>query len=491
MKSVVGDETRLKSTEDRLYRSSIAVEVGIIVGQLNPHSERGFVYDLIPTPPTDGGGPPCSLKSEGEERDERKKGSKGGKVSAGATPSILIDREWVVEHSRQVSRMLLGGMSVIGVYLWSSEGSFKATSASTLSQVIIGVAQATSSFENETSGRLLIHISHSPRRWACRHCAVSSIDLKPCDFKMSKLLGSLQSYRCMYGFDIRIPVFQDEVSTSSNLKNVLCRGISCHAKELKNAIALLDGKLVNGDQQVTFEGLHDIELLLPFKGDVHLEVHSSDEIVGVVVLRGAICACAYLGPKESASQAISNIKNDIINSLRSRLDIILDEAEVKWDMASSDFGNANGEVMIEKSLHQRNFHELRNPLVLSFPRRVLIPWSFGIFICDYLLPSETFEDLKDRYREMMSIETRVESSSLLELEKEAAASTISSFWDTIRENPTSSGVELKNRGLSMEKKISRKFESFNFGFHMAFFILLAALLISGAITLFNLAKLVH
>ncbi|KAK8967384.1 hypothetical protein KSP40_PGU003083 [Platanthera guangdongensis] len=359
VKSVVGDETRLKFAEDRLYRSSIAVEVGIIVGQLNPHSERGFVYDLIPTPPTDGGASPCSLKSEGEDKGDRKKGSKGGKPSAGATPSILIDGEWVVEHSRQVSRMLLGGMSVIGVYLWSSEGSFKATSASALSQVIMGVAQATPSFENETNGRLLIHISHSPRRWACRHCEVASIDLRPCDFKMSKLLGLLQSFRCMYGFDIRIPVFQDEVSTSNNLKTVLCRGISRHAKELQNAIALLDGKLVNGDQQVTFEGLHDVELLLPFKSDVHVEVHSSDEIDGLVVLRGAICAFAYLGPKESASQAISNIKNDIINSLRSRLDIVLDEAEDKSDKTSIDFGKGNDEILIEKLLHQRNFHELR------------------------------------------------------------------------------------------------------------------------------------
>jgi hypothetical protein len=37
----------------------------------------------------------------------------------------------------QVSRMLLGGMSVIGIYVWASEGSFKATSPSVLSQVPI------------------------------------------------------------------------------------------------------------------------------------------------------------------------------------------------------------------------------------------------------------------------------------------------------------------------------------------------------------------
>lgn len=40
-------------------------------------------------------------------------------------------------------------------------------------------------------------------RWACRTCAVASVDLRPCDFRMSKLLAMLQTYQCMYGFDIR------------------------------------------------------------------------------------------------------------------------------------------------------------------------------------------------------------------------------------------------------------------------------------------------
>ena len=76
--------------------------MGIIIGKLNLNSDRGFVYDLIPTPLTDNGTPACSLKSETAGREEKKKGSKGGKSSNEPPPSLSIDGDWVAEHARQV-----------------------------------------------------------------------------------------------------------------------------------------------------------------------------------------------------------------------------------------------------------------------------------------------------------------------------------------------------------------------------------------------------
>ncbi|KAG1359583.1 putative protein odr-4 [Cocos nucifera] len=162
VKSVVGEETQLKSAEDRLFQSSVPAQVGLIVGKLSSDSNRGFVYDLITTPPTDGGGPACSLRSEGGGRDDKKKVSKGGKPSA--EPSLVIDGDWVAEHARQVSRMLLGGMNVVGIYIWASEASFKATTPSILAQAVRLVAQAASWYNSEFDESLLIHISYSPRR---------------------------------------------------------------------------------------------------------------------------------------------------------------------------------------------------------------------------------------------------------------------------------------------------------------------------------------
>jgi Odorant response abnormal 4-like len=77
--------------------------VGLVIGKLSATSDRGQVYALIPTPPTEGGDPACSLRSEGGGggREEKKKsGSK--KPSNEAPQSVMVDGDWVAEHARQV-----------------------------------------------------------------------------------------------------------------------------------------------------------------------------------------------------------------------------------------------------------------------------------------------------------------------------------------------------------------------------------------------------
>lgn len=482
VKSVVGEEPPLKTLENRLYQSSVAAQVGIVIGKVNPNSDRGFVYDLIPTPLTDSGSAACSLKSEPASREEKKKGSKGGKPSNDPPPSLLIDGDWVAEHARQVSRMLMGGMNVVGVFLWASESAFKATSPSIISQTVRAVAKAAPWCTDEIDERLLIHISFSPSRWACRNCTVGSSNMRPCDFKMGKLLASLQTYRCMYNFEIRLPIFHVGASDSSTFKNVIGSGIARHAKELQNAKALIDGKLVTEDQCITSEGIHKVELLLPFMKDDSAEAFSSDEVDGIVVLTGSICASAYLGPKEHVSQAVSDLKGDIISSLRSRLDIISDEADDKADLTSNYGGELTGDVSAEKGVHLLNLRELRKPYCLSFPRRVFVPWLAGTFICDYLQKMETFEDLKDRCKEMMAIESPIETSAILEPETEATAILAKSFWDVVNGGSTSSQPESKNVKNSTKSDVSEISNYSGFNLVTALLILLVALLVGFAIT---------
>jgi Odorant response abnormal 4-like len=77
--------------------------VGLVIGKLGATSEKGQVYALIPTPPTEGGDPACYFRSEGGggRRDEKKKSS-SKKRSNEAPQSIMIDGDWVAEHAHQV-----------------------------------------------------------------------------------------------------------------------------------------------------------------------------------------------------------------------------------------------------------------------------------------------------------------------------------------------------------------------------------------------------
>ncbi|CAA6657837.1 unnamed protein product [Spirodela intermedia] len=425
VKSVVGEETRLQFAENRLFQSNLLAQSGL---------DRGFVYDLVPTAPTDDGRLPCSLPEivGGSGRDDKRKGSKGGggKSPAEAPAPLIIDVDWVAEHARQVARLLLGGMHVVGIYVWTSESSFKASSL-VLWQTVREVAQATPFYENDPQERLLVHASYSPRRWTCRNCILASTNvstnLRPCDFKWGKLLGSLQLFRCIYKFDQRLPIIGGPKNEA--FKDVLREAISDQRKELKNCTkALIDGKLVNEDLQCILEGTHEVELLLPFMNKVSSYAFKEEEIVGLLVFTGVIHASAYLCPKETVSEAISEVKEDIINSLQSRLEIICEEAGLTDSSVSSSI-ESEKETSFDGVNCQSILNMLKFNCTLSFPRRVLIPWLGNVFVCDYLQPSETLEVLGSHCGEMMAMESPIDSKSVLEVEKEVASLTIRSFWD--------------------------------------------------------------
>ncbi|KAE8657018.1 hypothetical protein F3Y22_tig00116997pilonHSYRG00831 [Hibiscus syriacus] len=331
------------------------MQVGLVIGKLSSGIDRGFVYDLIPSPQNDAGQSACSVLEPA--KDNRKKGSKPKSQSSDYSSSLVIDKDWVPEHSRQVrflcQRMMVGGIKVIGIYVWASEVAFK-NSTMVLCQTVKGIAEAASLLEDDLDERLLIHICYSPRRWTCRNCTMSSSitssKLRPCDFKM--------------------------------------------------------GRVVN-DETCTADGLHEVELILPFIKDMYIGACSQKDVIGIVNFTGSECSFSFLNSKEPISQAVADIKDDIIRSLLSRLDIICDE--VDEDVWPNDDENCN----------------------LSLPRRVFVPWLAGTFISNYRQPSETLEVLKDHCVELMCMEAPNDASKIIELEEESVRVTARSFWDVV------------------------------------------------------------
>ncbi|KAF2323890.1 hypothetical protein GH714_003723 [Hevea brasiliensis] len=337
----------------------------MLLCKLSSSLGRGFVYDLVPTPPNDAGEPACSLietTTTATFKDDKKKGSKPKSQPADSS-TLAIDRDWVAD-ARQVSRMLLGGVNVVGIYVWISDASFKNSTITLCQMTVEGVAEAAPILETDYDKRLLMHISYSPRRWTCRNCVLSSnitsSSIWPCDFKMGRVLSLLQTFRCTYNFKLSLPICQENTSNASTLSAILRHGISVNAKELKNANALIDGNL-----------------------------------------------------------------DDIIRSLHSRLDIICDEAdEDDEDLGpiDDDGWEASQENQPEKPVSRLVLCLLRKTCRLAFPRRLLMPWLAGTNICDYLQPSETLEVLKDHCVELMSMEAPADASTILQTEVESSIS---------------------------------------------------------------------
>ncbi|KAJ8772368.1 hypothetical protein K2173_027545 [Erythroxylum novogranatense] len=468
VKTVVGDEIRLGLIEDRLSQSSLTSQVGLVIGKLSSSLDRGFVFDLVPTPPNDAGEPPCSLIETTTTKDDKKRGSRS-KSQALDTSTLVIDKDWVAEHSRQVSRMLLGGMNVVGIYVWVSDSSFK-NSTITLCQTVNEVGEAAAISEAGGDERLLIHICFSPRRWTCRNCTLSSNiisnSLRPCDFKMGRLYFS------------RLPIFHDNASDVPSFSAILRHGISVHAKELRGAKAIIDGNLVVSEDSCTTDGPHEIELLVPFMKDVLVRASSQKNIAGLILFGGSVCSFAYLNPKETVLQATADIKDDIIRSLKSRLDIICDEADGGLDPIDGNSKELHKEKLSEKPVSKLVPHLLRNTCGLSFPRRVFIPWLGNAFICDYLQQSETLEILKDHCTELMSIDVPADSSIILQPEDEASLFMNKSFWDISVPRYSTPNSSSENCG-KVEKRTAESSGRKAFGLNLLaaiFFLLLSVLL---------------
>ncbi|KAH0695975.1 hypothetical protein KY289_013457 [Solanum tuberosum] len=402
VKVVVGEESQVKLAENRLSKSGVPCQVGLVIGNLSGKLDRGFIFNLVPTPLNDNGVPACSII--GGAKDDRKKASKG--KSLPHSSALFIDKDWLAKHARQVGRMLVGGVKVVGIYVWTNESSFK-NSTITLSGgshvAAKAVAEVAPLLEVDWDERLLVHIGN----------------LRPCDFKMGKILSTRQAFRCTYDFDLRLPIYQG--SSSKRLVDILHHGISIHAKELKGAKALIDGKLANEDEQFDLGGVHDVEFLLPFMEDKYLEVYSQKEITGLLVFSGSVCSYAYSNSKEPSSQALADIKEDIIKSLRSRLDIMCDEADRKSDSKEDRTEESNNQILSGSAVLQLDLQLQRKHCSMSFPRRVFLPWLADTFLCDYIQPSESVEVLVDHFAELMSLEFPSISSKILEPEAEAEA----------------------------------------------------------------------
>lgn len=98
VKAVVGEEAQLKLAEERLTKSGPAAQIGLVIGKVSSSLDRGFIFDLVPTPLNDAGEPACSIV--GGANDDRKKGTKG--KSQADSSALFIDQDWVAEHARQV-----------------------------------------------------------------------------------------------------------------------------------------------------------------------------------------------------------------------------------------------------------------------------------------------------------------------------------------------------------------------------------------------------
>lgn len=363
---------------------------GLLIGQCSP--QKDYVILATRTPPK-------------EEKNENLKHPKDQLES--------LDEEWATEHANQVSRMLPGGLLVLGVFIITTlemGNDFQ----NTLRRLVFAVEKSMNkkrlwSFtEEEVSDRVTLHICSSTKKILCRtydiHDPKSSA--KPADWKyQTGLSTSWLPLECTVHINIHIPLSTTSVSYTleKNTKNGLARW----AKQIENGVYLINGQVKAEDCDL-LEGQKkprgnaqasscsfDVRVLtqLLLNSD-HRSTATVQICSGSVNLKGAVKCRAYVhSNKPKVKDAVQAMKRDILNTVADRCEILFE------DLLMNEIP--------EKKDSEKEFHIL--------PHRVFVPIPGStVMLCDYKFGDESAEEIRDHFIEMLDHRIQIQDLEITE-----------------------------------------------------------------------------
>nr|XP_042085138.1 protein odr-4 homolog isoform X3 [Ovis aries] len=327
----------------------------------------------------------------------------------------------------QVSRMLPGGLLVLGVFIITAL-EMGSEFQNTLRRLVFAVEKSVNKkrlwnfTEEDVSERVILHFCSSTKKIFCRtydiHDPKSSA--KPADWKYQNgLSASWLSLECTVYINIHVPL--STTSASYTLEKNTKNGLARWAKQIENGIYLINGQVKDEDcdllegQKKSSRGTtqaanhsFDIRVLtqLLLNSD-----HRSTAMVqicsGSVNLKGAVKCRAYIhSNKPKVKDAVQAMKRDILNTVADRCEILFEDLLLN--------------EIPEKKDSEKEFHIL--------PHRVFVPIPGStVMLCDYKFGDESAEEIRDHFLEMLDRMIQIED---LEIAEEINTACISSSMDT-------------------------------------------------------------
>ena len=447
-RACVLEEAAITETHERLLNTRAPPSTGLLLGKLEVGS-RDVVLALVPTPAKEeddddaGGGP-------GPGRD-----ASSSSAAAASASALEIDEDWIVEHATQATRMLPGGIHVVGVYVFASDVAMKRASSAALRAAIeVGLAEraldvyappppASSSSSSSSSSvltrhqaspeRLVVHLSADARgKVVVKRCALADPggDLRHVEHRLGKVAASLIRIDATY--DVRCELeLEREGGKTKTMRDAAGAAIEREATRVMASRVLLDGTFARPEEDVVGVVGADVraapvraELLCPPRASSSSSAAaaaSGGGRGGGVTLRGTITSRCYAYGRESIARACEDVKGDVVNSLRSRLGVLCDLADSADDAAAaaadekedSDAAAAAAHPLSEKGdpFPGGDWGPKRRASI-ALPRRAWARWTVGgeaegdarhrgVQLCDYLTADEGAAEVVARAKEVL------------------------------------------------------------------------------------------
>lgn len=412
---------------------------GLILGQCS--GQRDYVIHLARTP----------LPSEKTVTDGSDLNENASKLQRKSVNKLTDVQEiWLADHAKQVTRMLPGGMWVLGVFVVGPGDVFaETTSLAKLNSILTNINKnlnINKFFCGDTTSKekLLLHLSTDTQRHVCKSFDVSDFtsSLHPVDWKFQGN-NRWHELECQYDFDLLIPYQITEDDAKFSLKKHLQRILYKVSEGVQKAVCTIDGEIKDDSDSLEVSDKYkkgrgkmsggkppaenkplQVNLYIPCDMDVKVEDELNVvEVVGEMKCTGILSSKVFLHQKATVEEAVKAVKEDIIRSWAARL-------EMHWDSLIEEEASSPEEVMV--------VHEP--------PRRVLIPLPHSkVALSDYLFPGEGPSEALISLQELLGVKVN-ESAVQKDFEGQPDPSDLYNL--TANMEPTKSEVGTPTSGIS-------------------------------------------
>ncbi|XP_035527375.1 protein odr-4 homolog [Morone saxatilis] len=325
------------------------------------------------------------------------------KEESTAAAGNALDKEWVTEHARQVSRMLPGGLSVLGVFIITDTDA--KDTLTTLRQLVFAVENLISSehlwnpADDDVTDCVTLHVNPKTRKTVCRTFDVKDPKsmAKPADWKyQSGVCSSWSMVSCCLNVDMLVPLPDNRTSTE-NMDKCLKEGLKVWADQIQSGICLIDGKKLPEDTELTAGQKRNLRQTYTAQLLITPDDQRLTDVVqrcgGSMSVRGAIHSRAYVhSNKPKARLAEKLLKRDVVSTVATRVQMLLEELLI----SEEEKGSTRDKQQTEK---------------LCLPRRIFCPVKVSgpVCVCDYQFSDEDQSEVTDRLKEMLDIDAAEEA----------------------------------------------------------------------------------
>ncbi|XP_018352634.1 PREDICTED: protein odr-4 homolog isoform X2 [Trachymyrmex septentrionalis] len=448
----------------RTYLTSLAKPDGYVIGLILGQSagQKDYIVHLAKTPP------PRTKNVVEETLISSTVPTEEDAANIYIRSVKDIPMRWVADHAKHVTRMLPGGMWVLGVFIVGPEDILDDISNIKKLKSVFGAIHITLSRNNKyfcgnnQDEKLILSFNSIAQKYICKSIDTARESMfKPADLKFQEKATKWHQLETLVDFDrlYLITVDKDPETLKKQLQNILINV----ADLIYSSLIVIEGEVRSPDDTLETLGKRkkssnkecknktddsnnslQVSLYIPCSQDNNNMDVRTTPCSASIRLIGQLVSRTFVHQRASIAEANTAVKEDIVRSLASRL-------EMHWDSLIEEENDSPEENI--------TLHEL--------PRRVLIALPDNkVTLSDYLFPGEGPQEALLSLQELLDLNVQ---ESQVQKEVELQADPIEIYCQ--------SNVNTKALDNNADTTGNYQMTTYLTGLSVAFVILLVAVLV--------------